>query len=329
MTCGTVSRLPADPTPPPNGVATTPVPAGSSPSKPAKKIVPVADSDDDDQPEVSSTPTAQRPAVRTLFGLLDSRSSYGRDFFPDPFLGPEFDRETQLELDYVRGQKGHQQSNEADAGFEWNFLGQFTVSGEFGYDSEHEQPERGISGAQDTTGENARGFEGVDLAVYHPVFEFVGKDGGFDYTAVGRLDVGIPTRTAVSGNDFKLTPYLGQLLRVGGHVSLEAWTGPQFTLASHQTNQLIYGAALGYEIARSQVALPVTKTVTPLLELDAQTPFSGRGRDALFGVAGFNWQFLSVVGLHPRLNVGYQFPLDHGARDELHWGIITQLFFDL
>ena len=143
-----------------------------------------------------------------------------------------------------------------------------------------------------------------------------------------RLDVGVPTHTQVSGTDVQLTPYLGQLLRLGEHVSVEAWTGPQFTLSPRRTRQFLYGTSLGYRITRRQLALPFTRSVTPLFELDGQQPISRHGADALLGVAGFNWQFAPLGGLQPRLGVGYQFPVDRGARDQLRWGIVTQVFLD-
>ena len=304
-------RLQADLPPPGSGVA------GSQPGSPRKTVLPADDDGDDDNP--SRTPGASAPPARYLFGLLDHRSAYGKDFFQDPFLGPEFDRETQIELDYAHGEGRAQQTDEGGAQFQWNVLGQFTLAGEAGYDAERAR----------TGGEReGSGFENVGLAVYHPVFQAVNEDGAFDYTAVLRLDVGIPTHTPASGTDVLLTPYLGQLLRVGEHVGMEAWTGAQFTLASRQTTPFIYGASLGYRITRSQAALPLTRTVTPLFEIDGQTPFSNHGPDALFGVAGFNWEFAAVREWRPRISVGYQFPLDHAAREQLRWGIVTQIFFD-
>ncbi len=166
----------------------------------------------------------------------------------------------------------------------------------------------------------------MDLAVYHPVFQAVSKDENLDYSAAIRLDVGIPTRTAVSSPDAQLTPYLGQLLRVGEHVSAETWTGAEFTIAPHQTDEFVYGASFGYQLTRHEVPLPFTESVTPLFELDGRAAFSHPGQDALFGVVGLNWQFAGKGNWQPRLGLGYQFPMDQGARDQLHWGVITQMF---
>ena len=295
-----------------------------------------ADDDDDDRkpqpavvaPSTTTSPTEAGTSSRYFLGLLDHRSLYGGDFFHDPIIGPELDSERQLELDYTHGENHGSQDDEVDAGFEWNVVGQLSVAGEIGWDWEHQASAEGGDDGQDDSPGRANGFENVDLAAYHPIFQFVSSDNLIDYTAVIRLDVDIPTRTAVSGNDAQLTPYLGHLLRIGDHVSLEAWTGPQITIAPRQTNQLIYGASLGYELPHQQLPLPLTDKLTPIFELDGQTPFSSNGQDALFGVAGFEIDFHSADDPQPQLEIGYQFPMDEGARNQLRWGIITELILD-
>ena len=319
-----LSFLLADP-PGPVAAPLSPDPVNRFPGS-SKRLLAV--DDDDNPPDPSDRQTAPEPSGRYEFGLLDRRSSYGGDFFPDPFIGPELDRETQWEVDYAHGESPDRRENQADAQVDWNFAEQFTLSVEAGYDSEHALGTHTGGGSDDPEPANARGFENVDVAVYHPVFEAISRGKTLDYTAVLRLDVGVPTYTKVSGTDVQLTPYLGQLLRLGEHVSVEAWTGPQFTLAPHRTNQFLYGTSLGYRITRRQLALPLTQSVTPLFELDGQQPFSRHGANVLIGVAGLNWQFAPFGELHPRVGVGYQFPVDRGGRDQLRWGIVTQLFLD-
>ena len=306
------------------GAVTPASDGGSGLSDPSKLLL----YDTDDEPIASADKQAMSPpAERYFFGLLDRRSREGKDFFPDPFLGPEFNRETQLELDYAHGESRGSSEDEADAGFQWNAFSQLTLAGEFGWDSEHESKTPGSHG-EDVGGENGHGFENVDLAAYQPVFQAVSRDGIFDDTAVLRLDVGIPTHTAVSGTDLQLTPYLGQLLRIDEHFSLEAWAGAEFTVGPHRTDQLIDGALFGYRIDRHQVPLPWTESVTALLEFDGQQPFSGSGREALFGVAGVQWKFTGRGEWQPSIGVGYKFPVDQGAHDQLRWGIVTQAFLE-
>jgi hypothetical protein len=150
----------------------------------------------------------------------------------------------------------------------------------------------------------------------------------FDYSAVARLDVGIPTRTPQSTTDVQLTPYLGQLLRIGDNLSLEAWVGPQFTIAPDQTNILIYGASFGYEIFHKELPVPLTRILTPIFELDGQTPFSSEGQEALLGACGLDIGMPPVGDATPHFEIGYQFPIDKGARNDLRWGILAQLFLE-
>jgi hypothetical protein len=156
----------------------------------------------------------------------------------------------------------------------------------------------------------------------------VSPDGFFDYTAAARLDFGIPTHTPASGTDLQLTPYLGQLLRIGDHLSLEGWTGPQITIAPDQTNQFIYGVSCGYAIFHEALPIPFTEKLTPIAELDGQTPLKTDGQDALFGVVGSDISFQSVGAVQPHLEIGYEFPLDQGARNQMQWGILAQFFLE-
>jgi hypothetical protein len=307
----------------------TPVPAfDPSGVKPLLRLE--DDDDDDDKPKSGTLPTTDASSGRYFFGLLDHRSSYGKDFFPDPFLGPEFDIEKQLEFDYGHGEKRGYRNDEIDAGFQWNVVGQLMVAGDFGWSNQHDSGSVGDSGGDDgggsATNSNGSGVDDVTLAVYHPVFQYVSEDGSFDYTAAARLDVDIPTHTPVSGTDVLLTPYLGQLIRLGDHVSVETWTGSQFTIAPHQTTQFIYGGSLGYALPHSQLPLPFTESTTPLIELDGQTAFSGAGQDSLFGVAGFAWEMKVSGDVQPAIEIGYQFPLDQGAGDQLDWAIVASFF---
>jgi hypothetical protein len=200
--------------------------AGSAtrPSSPAPIFLLDAD-DDNASPKPSTAPSTNPAAGRYFFNLLDTRSRYGADFFPDPFLGPEFDSEKQLEADYLHAEKRGLRDDQIDAGFQWNLIGQLTVAGEFGWDSEHASANSDSAGG-DSESTGGTGFENVTLSIYHPVFQYVTPDNFLDYTAAVRLDAGFPTRTQVSGKDLELTPYLGHLLRIGDSISIEAWDRP-------------------------------------------------------------------------------------------------------
>ena len=285
------------------------------------------DDDNDDRKPAPATAATIPQSTRYFFGLLDTRSSYGNDFFHDPLVGPDFDSERQIELDYTHSEASGFQGNEVDGAFQWNVIGKLSVAAEFGYDWENQSNMPGGDG-DDPPNQNSQGFENVDLAVYHPFFQYVSQGGGFDYTAVLRLDVGIPTRTPQSGTDVQLTPYLGHLLRVGDHLSLEAWVGPQFTIAPDQTNILLYGASFGYEIFHNQLPVPLTSLLTPIFELDGQTPFSSGGQESLLGACGLDVGLPPVGDATTHVEIGYEFPIDKGARDSLRSGVAAQIFLE-
>jgi hypothetical protein len=282
--------------------------------------------DDDDDDDKKPAPAAAPGSGRYFFGLLDHDSIYGKDFFIDPLIGPDFDADRQVEVDYAHSEKRGVVDEEIDGGFQWNVIGELTIAAEAGWESDHESISGDSNDPDDSAGGN--GAENVDLAVYHPIFQFVTANDFLDYSAVARLDIGIPTRTPVSSDDAQLTPYLGQLLRIGDHVCIEAWTGSQFTLVPHPINQFIYGGLLGYTLTREQLPLPLTDRFTPFFEFDGQTPYSASGQEALFGIAGLDYYFKPLGDVQPSIEIGCELPLDQGGRDQTDWGILTQITLD-
>jgi hypothetical protein len=265
---------------------------------------------------------------RYFFDLLDHRSSYSKDFFYESFLGPQFDSGSEVELDYAHGEKPGVRNDGLDLEAEWNPIGQLTIVAELGWESEHgPSAPPGLGGDGLDQGSDS-GLEDLDLAVYHPIFQYVSPNNQLDYTAVARVDVGIPTRGSPASQDVLVTPYLGHMLRIGDHVSLEGWTGTQITIAPHGADQFIYGACLAYVFPYNSSPIPFTDRLVPQIEIDGQTPMSSRTRESLFGVAGFDLSFKKVGPTTPHIAIGYEFPIDQGARDQLHWGILAQFVFD-
>jgi hypothetical protein len=277
-----------------------------------------ADDDDDKAPTEG----------RYFFDLLDYRSHYNKDFFVDSFLGPQLDGGSEFEFDYLHGEKRGVREDEVDAEAEWNFSGQWTMVAELGWSSEHEAaPLAGVE-TEAAGPERHSGLENLDLAVFHPIFQYVSPDGRFDYTAEARVDVGVPTRGSSESQDVVLKPYFGQLLRLGEHISLEAWTGTGLVIAPHPPDEFLYGACLAYVFPHHSLPIPGTDRVAPQIEIDGQTPMTSRAKESLFGVAGFDLSLQKTGKIQPHIAIGYEFPIDQGARDQLHWAILVQLEFD-
>ena len=58
-------------------------------------------------------------------------------------------------------------------------------------------------------------------------------------------------------------------------------------------------------------------------ELDHDQP----GHNSLTGNAGCRVNLKAIGDVQPRLGNGFVFPIDHGAREDLHWGVITSSVF--
>jgi hypothetical protein len=279
--------------------------------------------DDDIAPKSNTTAPTTQPQGRYFFNLLDSRSSYGKDFFPDTFLGPNFDTGSQIQLSYLHTERRQAQEDEVEAEFEWTVYDKLTLTAEFGWDSEHESDiDSGV-----LEHESSSGFENVTIGASYPIFQLVNADGTLDYTAAARLEAGIPTRTPVSSTQVTLTPYLGQLLRIGQHTSVQTWTGVQCTLGSENPDQIIYGVSFAYQIFQNEFPWHLT-AFTPTLEFDGQQPLTTAGQDALIGIAGFETSLKSFGDVQPLISIGYEFPIDQGARENLRWGILVQFYLD-
>jgi len=87
---------------------------------------------------------------------------------------------------------------------------------------------------------------------------------------------------------------------------------------------------LGYNLEPEQLPLPGVLRTIPIFELNGDTVLNheDRGVNRLFGTAGFRVNLDAIGALQPRLGLGYVFPIDRGARDELRWGIISSLVFE-
>jgi len=91
-----------------------------------------------------------------------------------------------------------------------------------------------------------------------------------------------------------------------------------------------YGVAFGYTFPHAEFRLPGVQQFTPLFELTGETGLNKdeSGQNSLLGSVGFRVDFKPIGEVHPSLGLGYVFPIDSGAREEVHWGIATSLVFE-
>jgi hypothetical protein len=66
-----------------------------------------------------------------------------------------------------------------------------------------------------------------------------------------------------------------------------------------------------------------------VFELTGETALNkaDKGLNSLTGNAAVRINFKTIGLVQPRLGVGYVFPIDNGARQDINWGLITSLVF--
>ncbi len=146
------------------------------------------------------------------------------------------------------------------------------------------------------------------------------------------IEVGIPTHSPLS-RDTEVVPKVFNDLRLGDHFTLQSVLGYSKLYGTDADGGLAtfeYGFVFGYTIPREQFALPQVLQVIPVFELIGETELNKEdpGHNSLEGNAGFRVNLKAIGPVQPRLGLGYVFPIDNGAREDMHWGVVTSLVFE-
>jgi hypothetical protein len=263
-------------------------------------------------------------AADSRFGLLnglDHRSAYNREFFLPPLLVPETGLETdgELQLNSLHTQAGPQRSDNVTAEIQES-LGMAVF--------ELDVPYERISDSDDT----ARGIGNIELGARYPLYQFVSAEGFLDTTLGVAVEAGIPVNTAVSRHA-ELEPELFNDLKLGEHFSLQTVLGQDTLFGGGPgggLQTLDYGLAFGWTFPHEELPLPGVQQFTPLFELAGETTLNQKdaGENSLLGSLGFRLAFKPLGEVQPGLGLGFVFPLNSAARDEVHWGIATSLTFE-
>jgi hypothetical protein len=91
-----------------------------------------------------------------------------------------------------------------------------------------------------------------------------------------------------------------------------------------------YGFVFGYTIPHQQLPLPGVQQLIPVFELSGETQLNkdDPGHNSLVGNAAFRVNLKAIGRVQPRLGLGYVFPIDKNAREDVHDGIFTSLVFE-
>jgi hypothetical protein len=276
---------------------------------------------DDEASPAATNATIATDSRHGLFDWLDPRSAYNQEFFPTPLLVDEtsLEQDGELELNSLHTEANNLQSGVVTAEVEKS-LGQLTL--ELAVPYERDSDASGIT----------QGIGNIELGARYPVYQFVTASGFFDTTLGVAMEAGIPVQSAVSQNS-EFEPKIFNDLKLGEHFSLQSVFGYSILFGGGDNGglqTLEYGFAFAYVISHSELPLPGVQRFTPLFELVGETELNrdDAGGNSLLGCIGFRADLKPIEEVQPSLGLGYVFPVDSGARSEVHWGIATSLTFE-
>jgi len=254
-----------------------------------------------------------------LFKLLDHRSAYGQGVFPEPFLVDDSDLETgEGRLDWLHTSAKNQLSDLVTAEVEKGF-GLLTLELEIPF-------ERDIS-----DGQVSEGIGNIDIGARYPVFQYVSGSGLIDSTFGVGVEVGVPVHSSVSKNT-ELVPKIFNDLKLGNHLTLQSIVGYStlFGGGACGLQTFEYGFVLGYTIQHAELPLPGVLELILMFELSGETELNkeDRGHTSTLGDVGIRTNLKTLGSVQPRLGVAFVFPIDRGAREDVHWGVVTSLVFE-
>jgi hypothetical protein len=255
-----------------------------------------------------------------LFNWLDSRSSYGQDAFPEPFLVDDSDlEENEARLDWLHTEVETQKSDTVTAEVEKGF-GNLTLEIEVPYERNED------------SGEVSQGVGNIDLGARYPLYEYVAANGNWDTTFGTAVEVGVPVNSSVSRNT-EFVPKVFNDLRVGDHFTLQSIFGYSTLFGGGDDGGLqIFesGFVFGYTIPHSELPLPGVQQFIPMFELVGKTAMNkdDSGQTSLTGNACFRVNLKTIGCVQPRLGFGFVFPINSDARADVRCGVVTSLVFE-
>ena len=253
------------------------------------------------------------------FGWLDHDSAYGSDAFPEPFLNDDSGLEVnEFRLDWLHTGRGADRTDELTVEIEKGF-GPVT----FELELHHEWEKSG--------GRTESGTGNVDFAVRTPVFQYVSPDHALDTTFGVGIEVGVPTNTPFSRST-EVVPKVFNDTRLGEHLTFQTIVGYSALYGGDDDgiHTLEYGITAGYTISSKELPIPGIHQLVPVLEISGEYQLNKEdaGRNSLLGMLGFRANTKAIGSVQPRLGLGYVFPVNEAAREDLHWGIFTSLVFE-
>jgi hypothetical protein len=271
--------------------------------------------------DLTGSASVTSPSTRYgLFGLLDHRSQYGQGVFPEPFLVDDSDLEVnEARLDWLHTTRNDQHSDLVTAEVEKGF-GLLTLEVEVPF-------ERDVD-----NGTITQGAANIDLGARYPVYQYVSPNGFVDSTFGVGFEAGVPTNSSVSQNA-EFVPKIFNDLRLGEHFTLQSILGYSTLAGPGEDGGLQsfeYGFVFGWAIQHDELPIPGLMQLIPVIEISGETDLNhaDHGHSNILADFGFRANLKAIGRIQPRLGVAFVLPVDHTAREDVHWGVVTSLVFE-
>ena len=225
--------------------------------------------DDDDLP--STTHASPAESRYGLFGLLDRRSRYGTEFFPEPFRVDDSDVGNEIRFDWEHDETRHGVSNALQLQVEKSFgLVTFEIQAPYVIDAA-----ASVGGDGDDAAAGGTGFGNISLSARVPVWQYVSPAEFFDNTVGAEFELGIPTNSP-AGKNTEAAPALFDDLRLGAHFSVQSLFSLSWTFGSKPqggARQFDYGASRsGYTIEDEEFKVPGVERLHAQLRIARRYP---------------------------------------------------------
>jgi hypothetical protein len=281
-----------------------------------------ADADDQPAPNSLNSTNSSAPSEGRfgLFDSLDHHSLYNAEFFPEPFLIDDIGLEdNEIESTWFHSKSSDQTSDIGSVEYQKG-IGELTLQAEIPYESNV------------SPGQSTHGFGNIQLGARYPLYQVISASGMIDATFGLAMEGGIPVDSTVSQNP-ELEPEIFNALRLGDHFAIQSVFGYSTLLGAGDdggTETLEYGFSFDYLIPSRDLRLPAVQQIIPMVELSGERGLNldEAGQNSFLGGAGFRAEFKPIGDMQPNLGLDYVFPLDKGAREELHWGFIVSVILE-
>jgi hypothetical protein len=272
--------------------------------------------DADDVASTNAPPTGHYG----LFDLLDHRSAYTQEVFPEPFIVEDTaleDNELQLTWGHSKGRDRQMDTGTVEL---QKGIGLLTLEADLPYqDASHR-------------GQTVRGFGPLGLGARYPLYQYVSPNRTVDLTFGPALEAAIPVQVRVDPNT-ELEPEVFNTLRLGNHFTMqttfgyEALLGPGDNSGERSYN---FGTSMGYQITHGDLALPGVVALYPIVELANELGLNKdeRGKNNFEGAIGARVKFKTLGEVQPNVGFAYVEPLDSVAHSQFHWGFVLDMIFD-